>query len=750
MLKHLKLTSISRLIVVFMLAVCINLSFITIFFTKNISQISSNWKLFQLELSEKSRLESRLRESIGYGGMIHDFKNYILRQESGRIKHVQSHISASLAILNQYEKLDITTAEVMALKDIKIMLNHYEKAIFKSENMFAKGKPINEVDNAVFINDARALRGLRVLRTEVRRNSEPDLPLSKARISADLRAAIGYGGMIHGFKNYILRHKSSQLKNTEQMLQKVFDAILQYRDFELSKTESMALDDIEFVMNQYAKNLSVVTRKITEGLSNKAIDRLVVVNDQPALHGLSLLDIEISHQVIVRNNSVTNALKKLENKLDINVWGSILFLVFVVITIIWLMQFHIINPILRLTRSMVKLANNDLSESVSYQYRENELGDVARAIIQFKDNIIKRNEAEVELEYANNVMSIQLESIQSLREVSAKQTTKALKLAEGMLSARENAEKAMATAEDERHRVRSILNAVRDAIITINIRGTIESINPATEVIFGYSASEMIGKNVSMLLPEGKAKNNHDDYLANFKEGNSTREINSPAEQVAMRKNGDEFHVEVVLNTMLIDDEIKVIGVVKDISKRIERDEKIKHLAMTDPLTGLANRHKFNTRLAEAVSFSQRSNLPFALMSIDLDKFKPVNDNYGHAVGDLLLQSVADMLNQCCRVTDTIARVGGDEFIIILVSTELTLDVHIPAQRIIQRLSQPHIIKEQSITIGASIGISSWTSSSTDIEELQSQADIAMYRAKKSGRNCYQIFGDNKVRMVPL
>jgi diguanylate cyclase (GGDEF)-like protein len=129
--------------------------------------------------------------------------------------------------------------------------------------------------------------------------------------------------------------------------------------------------------------------------------------------------------------------------------------------------------------------------------------------------------------------------------------------------------------------------------------------------------------------------------------------------------------------------ETKIIGVIKDITERKEWESELKKLAMTDPLTHLANRNQYNQKLNEAAAVSLRYQQPFALLLLDLDKFKPVNDRYGHQVGNLLLKHVADTLLTCCRETDTVARLGGDEFAIILLSSHNPLNTSTLAQRII-------------------------------------------------------------------
>ncbi len=186
---------------------------------------------------------------------------------------------------------------------------------------------------------------------------------------------------------------------------------------------------------------------------------------------------------------------------------------------------------------------------------------------------------------------------------------------------------------------------------------------------------------------------------------------------------------------------IKSSGTVQDITDRKQVENEIKRLAMTDQLTGLANRNRFHQRFEENISLAQRENFQLALLLLDLDKFKYVNDTFGHIVGDELLVKVAEIFKSTCRKTDLVARLGGDEFAIILVHPDNTHKTEICANRIIQKISQPLIIKENTIRIGVSIGISMYPEN-TDVNDIVNEedslihkADVALYNAKNAGRN---------------
>jgi len=192
---------------------------------------------------------------------------------------------------------------------------------------------------------------------------------------------------------------------------------------------------------------------------------------------------------------------------------------------------------------------------------------------------------------------------------------------------------------------------------------------------------------------------------------------------------------------MYIGDDVNFIAVIRDITERKAAEEEIRRLALTDSLTGLANRNAFNNRFDEAIAQSKRRETHLALLMIDLDKFKPVNDQYGHPVGDALLVEVAECLRAICRETDIVARLGGDEFAAVLTDLDDTENAHLPAEKIIAALSKPMTVLGQTVQIGASIGIAFFPADADNKDGLVTLADDALYAAKAAGRNTFRIHG---------
>jgi two-component system CheB/CheR fusion protein len=176
------------------------------------------------------------------------------------------------------------------------------------------------------------------------------------------------------------------------------------------------------------------------------------------------------------------------------------------------------------------------------------------------------------------------------------------------------------------------------------------------------------------------------------------------------------------------------VGIFSDISIVKESQKRIEYLATHDELTGLPNRALYMDRLKQALAKASRSKTQLAVMFVDVDNFKIINDSMGHDVGDLLIRQVAGRLSDCVRAGDTVARFGGDEFTILLENTR-PAEISATASRIVNELSLPHVLEERKVHTTVSVGICVYPDDGTDIQTLLKNADVAMYRAKDNGKN---------------
>lgn len=184
----------------------------------------------------------------------------------------------------------------------------------------------------------------------------------------------------------------------------------------------------------------------------------------------------------------------------------------------------------------------------------------------------------------------------------------------------------------------------------------------------------------------------------------------------------------------------EIVAIYDDVTAEKQAEEQMHHLAHYDMLTGLPNRRLFSDRLQQAIATAKRDKAHMALLFLDLDKFKPVNDELGHDVGDLLLKEVAKRLQNCVRESDTVARLGGDEFVVLLPAIDAQEDALLVADKILYALNQPFELVGHSIAIAASIGVAAYPEHGSDDAMLVKNADIAMYAAKNGGRNCARLY----------
>lgn len=283
----------------------------------------------------------------------------------------------------------------------------------------------------------------------------------------------------------------------------------------------------------------------------------------------------------------------------------------------------------------------------------------------------------------------------------------------------------------------SVLENTIEGITITDHQGVIQKVNPAFTAITGYKEEEALGKTPRILKSD-----KHDDafyekmWNALLTNGSWCGEIWN------RRKNGDAYPEWLSINSIK-DAYGKIthyVAIFHDISEVKQGEEKLKYQAHHDTLTGLPNRQLFNDRLEMAIAFAKRHLQRVAVLFIDLDNFKNVNDTMGHYVGDILLQHVAEILKSCIRTEDTVARLGGDEFMIILQDIESENNAVETARRILGEFSRPIHIQENEFFINASIGITIYPDDGDDVLTIVKNADLAMYRVKETGKNSYQLF----------
>jgi diguanylate cyclase (GGDEF)-like protein/PAS domain S-box-containing protein len=299
--------------------------------------------------------------------------------------------------------------------------------------------------------------------------------------------------------------------------------------------------------------------------------------------------------------------------------------------------------------------------------------------------------------------------------------------------------------EEARDRYADLYDFAPVCYLTLDSKGHIREINLTGAALLGRERGQLLGKPFSLWLDADGVT----EFFHHLQQVFAAQD--KVVTDLAIRNGNGEMR-DVSLKSVAVKQGAGESGrcrtVLIDIGER-RKQERIEYLAHFDALTGLPNRALLQDRLTQALSTAQRNGRQVGVLFLDLDHFKDVNDTLGHAAGDLLLQAVATRLRRCVRKVDTIARVGGDEFVLVLPELGGGEHAAVVAENILWSMSESFIIEDRPLRILASIGISIYPDDATDIDTLLKNADAAMYHAKKSGRNNYQFFtGDMNARAL--
>ncbi len=294
-------------------------------------------------------------------------------------------------------------------------------------------------------------------------------------------------------------------------------------------------------------------------------------------------------------------------------------------------------------------------------------------------------------------------------------------------------------------RLATAVEQTGDAVLITDSRGFVEYVNPSFEQITGYGRDEVLGLGAGFLKSGRHDRAFYDSLWRTIESGEVFR-----ATFANRKKDGEIFFEEKTISPIR-DREGRIthyVSTAKDVTRRVQAEERLALLANYDGLTGLPNRNLLMDRLAQAIARTQRRRGHLAVLYLDVDRFKTVNDSLGHASGDALLKEVAHRLRQCIREEDTLARLGGDDFVILLETLRRPEHSVRILEKIYEAFRQPLAIEGRALHVSPSIGVSLHPRDGADAQALLMQADIAMYCAKESGKNCYRFYQPRMARRV--
>ncbi len=286
------------------------------------------------------------------------------------------------------------------------------------------------------------------------------------------------------------------------------------------------------------------------------------------------------------------------------------------------------------------------------------------------------------------------------------------------------------------------LDAIGDAVLVVDPKGVIIYLNKVAETLTGWSSSLAVGRPVEEVFCIVDGTSREPEMSPSMRAINQDQIVELALGSVLIRRDGTDLEIEDSA-APIHNREGKMAGAVivfHDARQSLAVMKKMSHLAQHDSLTCLPNRVLLMERLTQAIGMANRHGKQLALLFLDLDYFKQINDAYGHAIGDQLLREVAEDILSCVRTTDTVSRHGGDEFVILLTEIEEKLDSAHVAEKLLAKFAEPRYINGHELEVTLSIGIGVYPENGLDADTLMQSADAAMYSAKDQGRNNYQVF----------
>ncbi|MFB2687192.1 EAL domain-containing protein [Shewanella mangrovisoli] len=573
--------------------------------------------------------------------------------------------------------------------------------------MYEYGQAIEHASNAS-ISDRQSLirkvqtspENLRILKI----SQQIEQQIRVSTLVQNINAHLGYGGLIDSFQDYLIKGDAASLEKFTKA-QAIIQLNLDELNHEIRNIPELkaAVRTIEDSVDQYQFCMSKLQQLKQQQLSLEEITALAQVNDS----GLS----EAIDKLLMPPHPVSS-----------KHWWSL--------TSDRINKLHAISD--EITENMAHQSEVEQTKSLSLLGLYLFSAFFTAAITLWLGRKIIRSFMVKITKIANDMQRMAADPQLNIN-IDASGSDELARMAQAMnrmISERQKANHALSRAA-------AVFNYSAEGIMVTDADNHIELINPAFSQITGYSLEEVKGRSPSILSSN---RHPHHYYTAMWealhKEGKWEGEIWNK------RKDG-QVYPEYLAITVVRNEQgeiIQHIGLFMDISKRKQYEQDLWYQANFDTLTGLPNRKLFNERLQHEIQLAQHDSRKLAILLIDLDQFKYINDVQGHATGDLLLQDVAKRLENIMGKNDFIARIGGDEFVLILPRLTNELAIEHMASRIIETLATPFTLNEREIQISASFGIGVYPEDGLDVSSLTRNTEMAMYQAKDAGRNNFKYF----------
>ncbi|MCW9046194.1 MAG: methyl-accepting chemotaxis protein [Alphaproteobacteria bacterium] len=362
--------------------------------SSHLQDVDKSWEIYQVSSLEKSRALNTLLSEIGYGSVIHQFKNFVLRQDIPRISKITSGLGGAGAVLRQYKAYDLSSEELKALEEIEAVLNAYGAAVVTARDLAKTGKAPEEIDQAIKINDGPALKAFELLKAEAQKELGDIVNPVKPILLAQVREALGYGGMIHQFKNYILRKDAPRIAKAIAKGDEALECLVKYEKLGVNEKEQKAIEGIRSTIKAYQAGIKKAEDLAKQGKTAQEIDKVVKVSDKPALAGMVALTGEIAAQKKANAKEVSLALEVATGLVVITEIVTIVLISILILVAFLVLRVRIAKPITEVTETMEALSAGNLSADVSdaLDVRNDEIGIMGTAVRQWRKSMQEREE----------------------------------------------------------------------------------------------------------------------------------------------------------------------------------------------------------------------------------------------------------------------------------------------------------------------------------------------------------------------
>ncbi|MDH5424574.1 MAG: diguanylate cyclase [Gammaproteobacteria bacterium] len=752
------------IIVLIILFVCTGLGLFGFSLANHVIDIDKQWTEYDKEIMVSTQSLALLESHLIYDGVIADFKKYISEKDKKFIIRIENDLREIYQAINDYPLNKDHPRLIEAHSRIKNAADRYAEKFELAQKLIAEDQPLVYSEFQMSVEEHSAIESFRFLKSHMSHHShEQQLKTNKA-VESTLQflswgtvlfpVIILAGGIIIVFIRYNLRI-NQKLEINSQYRNDIFNAapdamIIVDEGGAIKEANSKAVELFGYSQKQlYAMTVeSLMPERFRRGHPSKLNSSFKkteqrALNNQDAFCGLrqdgTELPIEISLSytkkgnkklaiTIIRDVSERKELEKIlqrsEDRLKkaqrIANMGS------------W--EWNISENKLTWSEEIYKIFGANFNDyGVVYDDFVNAVHPDDRDVVIDAMNEAVLYDRPYNIEHRIVRPDGEERFVHERGDVFRGEEGEAQSMVGTVLDITEQKK-----AERELRLADNVFDHAAEAIVITDTNSRVLRVNSSFTRLTGYSAEEAMGEQIHQLIKSEKHEKSFFQEMWKEIDDHGCWE----GEIWDKRKDGTLFLSSQNISEVKDDKGVVIqyTSIFSDITDKKIAEERIKHLAEFDQLTGLPNRELFKDRLDQAVHRTKRNKKEIALLFIDLDAFKSVNDTYGHQTGDELLQEVAQRLLACVREQDTVARLGGDEFMIILESLVDKEDAALVAEKVIKSLSNKIQLGKHEASIGASIGISVYPDDGVDQEALIKYADMAMYQAKSKGKNQYQYY----------